>query len=152
MATPPVRSAELVEQIVESRLERQQQVLLSEGRPDFTAILDMAVLHRVVGGKQVMRAQLERLVELSQLPRVSIRVVPFEAGALPSENNKFIILSFAAPELTDVVFVEALTGDLYLETQHDLDLYHAAFKRLGAMAASPAASRSIVEAMINSYR
>ncbi len=62
--------------------------------------MDESVLHRVVGSPAIMRAQLERLLELSDLPTVTLRVIPYDAGALPAGNNKFIILRFALPTVS----------------------------------------------------
>jgi hypothetical protein len=151
-ATVPHHNPETIEQLVEARIARQQRVLLEGDPPDLRAILDASVLHRIVGGRNVMQAQLQRLAEASEMPRVTVRVVPYEAGALPVANNKFIILSFATAELADVVFVEGLTGDLYLERKEDIETYHAAFGELEGLAATPESSRAIIASMINSNR
>jgi transcriptional regulator with XRE-family HTH domain len=142
---------EVVEQRVEGRMARQQ-LLHAETAPHFEAVVDESVLHRVVGSMDVMQAQLERLLELSDLPNVTLRVIPYEAGALPAGNNKFIILGFAQPAVSDVVFIEGLTGDLYLEDPRDVETYNMTFRTLVALAASPDATRGIIAAMIPSYR
>jgi Domain of unknown function (DUF5753) len=151
-ATVPHHSPETIEQLIEGRMARQQRVLLADSPPDFQVILEISVLHRVVGDRMVMQAQLQQLIEASDMPHVTVRVVPYEAGALPVANNKFIILSFAKPELADVVFVEGLTGDLYLEGKDDVDTYHAAFMELAGLAATPGTSRAIIASMIKSDR
>jgi transcriptional regulator with XRE-family HTH domain len=151
-ATVPHRSPDAIEQLVEGRMARQQRVLLANSPPDFQAILEISVLHRIVGGRSVRQTQLQRLMEASEMPHVTVRVVPYEAGALPVANNKFIILSFASPELADVVFVEGLTGDLYLERKEDIETYQAAFQDLEGLAATPEASRDIIASMIKSDR
>jgi Domain of unknown function (DUF5753) len=79
-------------------------------------------------------------------------VIPYEAGALPAGNNKFIILGFAQPAISDVVFIEGLTGDLYLEDPRDVETYNLTFRTLVQLAASPDATREIIAAMIPSYR
>jgi hypothetical protein len=106
----------------------------------------------VVGSRDVMRAQLERLLELSERPNITLRVIPYEAGALPAGNNKFIILRFASAEVRDVVFIEGLTGDLYLEEPSDVETYIATFRTLVQLAKSPKATRGVIAAMIPSYR
>jgi hypothetical protein len=143
---------EAVELLIEGRIARQQRVLLAENPPQFRAILDASVLHRVVGSRAIMRAQLQRLLEASELPNVTIRVVPYEAGALPNANNKFIILSFATLALPDVVFFEGLTGDLYIERKEDIDTYNSAFQALERLAASPERTRGIITSIMRSYR
>jgi transcriptional regulator with XRE-family HTH domain len=141
---------EVVEQRVEGRMARQR-LLFSERVPHFEAVVDESVLHRVVGSRAIMRAQLERLLELSDLPGVTLRVIPYAAGALPAGNNKFIILRFALPTVSDVVFIEGLTGDLYLEDPDDVEVYNTTFRTLIHLAASPDTTREIIAAMIVSY-
>ena len=151
-AAVPTWAPEIVEQRVQGRLTRQERILDAENAPRFEAVVDESVLHRVTGSPAIMRAQLERLLELSELPSVTLRVIPYEAGALPAGNNKFIILRFAAPAITDVVFIEGLTGDLYLEEQSDVEIYNTTFRTLVQLAAPPDATREIIAAMIPSYR
>jgi transcriptional regulator with XRE-family HTH domain len=150
-AAVPHWSAEIVEQRVTGRVARQQ-ILREEDAPWFQAVVDESVLHRVVGSPDIMRAQIVRLLDLSELPRVSLRVIPYGAGALPAGNNKFIILGFAESTIPDVVFVEGLTGDLYLEEDEDIEVYSATFRALGEMAADLDATREILKAKIASYR
>jgi transcriptional regulator with XRE-family HTH domain len=143
---------DIVEQRVHGRMARQQQFLDRGNIPQFEAVVDESVLHRVVGSRIVMRAQLERLLELSEQPNITLRVIPYEAGALPAGNNKFIILKFASADVKDVVFIEGLTGDLYLEDPGDVETYGTAFTALVQLAKSPAETREVIEAMLPSYR
>jgi transcriptional regulator with XRE-family HTH domain len=145
------RVPDAVERIVEGRVARQRRILEGEDPPSFTAIIDVSVLYRVVGSRMIMRVQLQRLLDLSQLPNVTLRVVPYEAGALPVASNKFIILSFAAHALPDIVYIEGLTGELFLERKDDTDIYSAAFQALEELAASPEASRGIITSSLRSY-
>jgi Domain of unknown function (DUF5753) len=92
-----------------------------------------------------MRAQLQHLVEASRLPNISVRVLPYDAGLLPATNNKFIILSFSQPTLSEVVFIEGLTGDLYLDRPEDVATYADAFQAMLEMTASAEASRAIID-------
>lgn len=138
------RPSGALERTVEMRMERQERILGTENPPVFEAIIEVAVLHRIVGSSGVMRAQLEHLLEISKLPNVTIKVIPYEAGALPVANNKFIMLSFATLALPEVVYIEALTGEMFLERNEDIETYNAAFQALSALAASPEASRDII--------
>ncbi|HEV2377547.1 MAG TPA: DUF5753 domain-containing protein, partial [Streptosporangiaceae bacterium] len=147
----PRWSPDIVEQSVDARILRQQ-LLYSERAPRFETAMDESVLHRVVGSPDTMATQLERLVELSQLPHVSIRVIPYSAGALPAGNNKFIILRFAQPTVSDVVFIEGLTEDQYLDDSHDIEVYNVTFRTLRAMAWSDDETRDKMSAMIANYR
>ncbi len=150
-ATEPGLAPEAVEQRVQGRMTRQQLLFLEEG-PHFEAVMDESVLHRVVGSRAVMRAQLERLLDLSDLPSVTLRIIPYEAGALPAGNNKFIILSFGQPTVSDVVFIEGLTGDLYLDDPADVETYKATYRTLVTLAAGPDDTRETIEAVLPRYR
>jgi transcriptional regulator with XRE-family HTH domain len=149
-ATDPALPPEAVEQRVQGRTTRQQLLFVEDG-PRFEAVMDESVLHRLVGGPAVMRAQLERLLELSYLPSVTLRVIRYNAGALPAGNNKFIILSFAQPTVSDVVFIEGLTGDLYLDDPADVEVYRATYRTLVRLAADPGTTREIIEAVLPGY-
>jgi len=151
-AVLPHLDPDLVEQRVQGRMARQWQFLYREDVPRFEAVVDESVLHRVVGSRAVMRAQLEQLLELSKRPNITVRVIPYEAGALPAGNNKFIILRFASAEVKDLVFIEGLTGDLYLEDPGDVATYGTAFRTLLKLANSPKTTRGVIAAMIPSYR
>jgi hypothetical protein len=148
----PRRTPEEIERLIEGRIARQRRVLSAENPPQFRAILEPSVLHRIVGGRAIMHGQLQRLLEASELPNVTVKVVPFEAGALPNAINKFIILSFATLALPDVVYIEGLTGELYIERKEDTDAYNAAFQALERLAASPDETRGIITAILRSYR
>lgn len=150
-AMVPKLVPDVVEQRVQGRIARQQR-LFSEHPPRFEAVMDESVLHRVVGSPAIMRAQLERLLELADLPHITLRVIPYAAGALPAPNNKFIILRFAQPAVPDVVFIEGLTEDLYREEPHDVETYSTTFGALAQLAAEPDATRDIITMMIDSYR
>ena len=150
-AAVPKWVPEVVEQRVQGRMVRQQ-LLQSENAPRFEAVVDESVLHRVVASPPVMRAQLERLLQLSELPNVTLRVIAYEAGALPAGNNKFIILGFTRPEVSNIVFIEGLTGDLYLEDPRDVEVYNLTFRTLVKLAASPDETHEIITDTIRGYR
>jgi transcriptional regulator with XRE-family HTH domain len=149
-AAVPKWVPEVVEQRVEGRMIRQQ-LLFSEHPPRFEAVVDESVLHRVVGSPAVLKAQLKRLLELSDLPHVTLRVILYDAGALPAGNNKFIILRLPLPAVADIVFIEGLTGDLYLEDSHDVEVYNTTFRTLVRLAASPDKTRQVISTMIANY-
>jgi transcriptional regulator with XRE-family HTH domain len=150
-ATQPGLRPEAVEQLVHGRITRQK-LLFGEDVPRFEAVVDESVLHRVVGSPAVMRGQLERLLELSELPSVTLRVMPYSAGALPAGNNKFIILSFKLHTVSDIVFVETLTADLFLEDPADVESYRATYETLVRLAADPEATREAIVANMLRYR
>jgi transcriptional regulator with XRE-family HTH domain len=141
---------DIVEQRVHGRIARQQ-ILTGPNPPRFHAVIDESVLHRVAGSPAVMHDQLTRLLEISEFPNVSLGVIPFEAGALPSGNNKFIILSFARA-IADVVFVEGLTGDLYLDDPDEVEVYNQTFRALGELAGTTERARAKIASMIRAYQ
>ena len=149
-AAVPRWGPEVVKQRVDGRMARQQ-LLFSEHPPHFEAVVDESVLHRVVGSPAVMRAQLERLLLLANLSSLTLRVIPYGAGALPAGNNKFIILRFAQPAVSDVVFFEGLTRDECLMDPHEVEVYETTFRRLVDLAASPDATREMISVMITRY-
>jgi transcriptional regulator with XRE-family HTH domain len=145
-AAIPDAEPETIEQLVQGRLTRQQRLFRDDG-PRFDAVMDESVLHRVVGGPALMRAQFEHLLELSALPNVTLRIIRYEAGALPA-GNMFIILGFAQPEVPDVVYLEGLTGEVSLEAAADVEAYKTAYGTLVRLAADPEATRETISAVI----
>jgi hypothetical protein len=125
---------EVVRRLLGARYERRR-VLGGDQPARFSTILDEAVVRRVVGGAAVMRAQVQALIEQAELPNVEIRLLPFEAGAHPALESNFTIFEFAE-DVSDVVYVEGLLGEHYLESQTDLTRYRRVFDRLRALALS----------------
>jgi hypothetical protein len=133
-----------IDRLVRVRLERQE-LLKSDDAPELWLVLNEAVVRRVVGGPDVMRAQLARLVEASRLPNVTLQVVPYSAGAHPAMDGSFKVLGFPEPSDPSIVYVEYHTGALYIEKQQEVDRYRLAFDHLRAAAHSVAASRTLME-------
>jgi transcriptional regulator with XRE-family HTH domain len=131
----PRLSSEEIERRIEAKLTRQA-LLGQDDPPDFSAVLDEAVLHRMVGGPAVMSAQLGRLIEATNRPKVTIQVIPFTLGAHPGVESNFNILEMPSPT-PGVVFVEGLVGSIYLERSEELTRYRQIFERLQAIALSP---------------
>jgi transcriptional regulator with XRE-family HTH domain len=128
----PEISPERTEELIEVRLRRQR--LLDRDPPvRLDVILDEAVLHREVGGAAVMRAQLDRLVTMSERPNVSTRIIPYGAGAHPAMGSTFNILEFAGTVPT-VVYVEGLVGWIYVERPQDVARYRQVFEHLRTVA------------------
>jgi transcriptional regulator with XRE-family HTH domain len=129
---------------VAARVTRQK-LLTDQQPPEYWAILDEAVLHRVVGGPAIMRAQLLRLIEVSDLPHVTLQVVPYGAGAHAGMENPFLILGFPEPADPDVVYVENTTTGSYLEEPSDVYRYTLMFDHLRASALNPADTLQMVK-------
>lgn len=107
------------------RQQRQQALLERDPAPRLNIIIGENVLHRAVGGAQVLNAQLEHLQRLASRPQIDIRYVPFSAGAHPAVTGPFRILQFADADADspDIVYVEAETSASYLEKNHELAAY-----------------------------
>ena len=133
-----------VERLVEVRLARQE-ILARDDRPRLWAVIDEAVIHRVVGSASAMSGQLRHLVDSAQQGKTTIQVMPYLAGAHAGTTGPFVILDFE--ELTDpaVVYVETLAGDIYLEERSDVNRYTLAFDRLVAAALHPDESVRLIE-------
>jgi transcriptional regulator with XRE-family HTH domain len=134
-ATP----SEEIDRRVSLRLKRQD-LLTAEGPPRVWSVIDEAALRRPVGGRAVMRAQLNHLAEVAGLPNVTIQVVPFGRGGHAAASGSFTILRFGEPELPDVVYIEQLTTALYLEKPEDVDHYMEVMNHLSTQALTPARS------------
>jgi hypothetical protein len=127
---------EAVQSRVDLRLERQTLLPRPDG-PRLWAVVDEAALRRPVGGPQVMRAQLERLIEVESWPNVTLQVLPLTAGAHPTMIGAFTILRFQDNELPDVVYIEHLTNALYLDKPDDVDRYYHVMENICVRGAEP---------------
>jgi hypothetical protein len=143
-------AAEDIERRVELRLARQA-LLTRPGPPRLWAVVEEGVLRRPVGGPRVMRAQLERLIELAQLPSVVLQILPFGAGAHPAMVGAFSILRFADDDLPDVVYLEHLTGALYLDKREDVLRYLHVMESISVRATRPADSPVVLAEVAKEY-
>jgi transcriptional regulator with XRE-family HTH domain len=121
---------------VDLRLERQRMFDRSDG-PIFWAVIDEAALRRPIGGSEVMRAQLEHLIDLMRQPNITIQVMPFSFGGHSAEGGAFSVLRFPDRDLPDVVYVEQLASALYLDKREDVDRYTAVMERLCSVSTTP---------------
>jgi len=153
-------SAEDRERAVEVRLQRQALLRRRLPQPPLLeAVLSEAVLRRVVSSHTVMTGQLAHLLDVSELPNASVRVVPLAAGPHPGAvAGSFVILDFpatnggrAVPE-PSVVYSESLTGALYLDKPDELRAYEDAWQGLVALALPEAESRDMIKAIIGEMR
>ena len=133
-----------VERLVEVRLARQK-ILTRDDRPRLWAVVDEAVIRRVVGGTEVMRGQLHYLADSAQQGKTTIQVVPYRAGAHAGTTGPFVILDFEEPTDPAMVYVETLAGDIYLEERSDVNRYTHAFDRLPAASLHPDDSVQLIE-------
>ena len=144
-AAPRVSSDEEVERMVEVRQVRQRRLTEDDEPPEYWAVLNEAVLRRVVGHPETMRAQLFHLVKLAELPHVTIQVLPFASGVHPAMGGSFMLLGFPERKDRDIAYVDTETGGLYLEAPKEVERYKELFTRLRANAMHPEESVSLTK-------
>jgi DNA-binding XRE family transcriptional regulator len=136
-----------IERRVELRAARQA-VLTRPDPPRLWAVIDEAALRRPVGSPEIMRAQLERLIEATRLPNVTLQVLRFRAGAHPAMVGAFSILRFADADLPDVVYLEHLTGAIYLDKREDVRQYLHVMETVSVRSAAPDATPGILTGIL----
>jgi len=149
-ALPETSTAD-IEKRVQVRLRRQERVSAEESPLRLWAVLDEAALHRVVGSRLVMREQLEHLAEMSQLPHITVQVLPYEVGAHPGLNGQYAILEFPDAADSSVVYIEGVTSDLYLEKAADVQKYSVMYEHLRAQALNVDQSRQFITDIAKEY-
>jgi transcriptional regulator with XRE-family HTH domain len=135
-----------IERRVELRMARQQ-ILASGDAPHLWAILDEAAIRRVVGGQLIMKAQLLHLANSAEHGRTTIQVLPYSAGPHPGQAGPFIILGFAEPTEPEVVYMETVGGNLYVDKPEEVRLFSTVFDQLRAVALSPSQSAAMLQAL-----
>nr|WP_203615905.1 helix-turn-helix transcriptional regulator [Streptomyces sp. SID13726] len=145
----PNDTDEELDRRVDLRLRRQGLLARPEA-PTLWVVMEEAVLHRVVGGPEVMREQIERLLEVSELEHVSVDVVPFTAGAHVGVCAPFTYFRFEEPELPDIVYTEILSGAMYLDQRSDVSAHLEAHNRMSLLT-SDADSRALLHRMRKEY-
>lgn len=134
-----------IERRVALRTGRQRMLYRADPPPPHLwAVVDEAALRRPIGGPEVMCGELEFLIEVGRRPNITIQVLPFHAGGHAAAGGAFSLLRFPEPDLPDVVYMEQLTGALYIDERRDVDTYVEAMERLCLEAASPEASLELL--------
>jgi hypothetical protein len=139
---------EEIERRVNLRMTRQKLLTRADKPPRLWAVVDEAALRRPIGGAEVMRAQIERLIEATHQPNVTLQVLPFAVGGHAAEGGAFTILRFPEPDLPDAVYVEQLTSALYLDKREDVDRYMEAMERLCIESEPPGRSVEILSGIL----
>jgi hypothetical protein len=147
----PAPDPEQTDRWIALRVARQRR-LTDEDSVLLWTVLNEGALRRVVGGPEVMVEQLARLIEVAELPNVTVQVLPFSAGAHPAIDSPFMILGFPDRGDQDVVYVEHMTQALYLETSPEVDGYTLAFDHLRARALDPDKSLARLVAIMEDHR
>jgi len=141
----------VLEQRVAVRMARQA-VLIREPPPTLWAVLDEAVLRRPIGGPDVLRRQLLRLIEAGDRPTITIQVLPFAVGAHHGLAGSFILLEFAAGTSEPLVYCEGMTGGVFRSRPEDLHSYQKSFEALREAAYAPDKSLEFIAAVAQGER
>jgi transcriptional regulator with XRE-family HTH domain len=136
---------ETLERRVMARMARQE-ILTRPDPPEIWAVLDDPVVSRPVGGADVMREQLQHLIDMSTRPNtpLTLQVLPLSVGAHPGMNGPFVLLQFTSPTDPPMVYLETATDGLYLEETPDIERYTLRFNHLVARALGPDESRNMI--------
>ncbi|MFD8032819.1 helix-turn-helix domain-containing protein [Streptomyces sp. NPDC059717] len=145
----PNENEEDLQRRVDLRLTRQR-LLEGSDAPTLWVVMEEAVLHRVVGGAEVMREQVDRLLEVSELDHISLDVVPFTAGAHVGACAPFTYFRFEEPELPDIVYSEILSASVYLDQRSDVVAHLEAHNRMSLLTSS-ADSKALLNRMRKEY-
>jgi transcriptional regulator with XRE-family HTH domain len=126
-----------VDRVIEIRLKRQE-LLKRDEPPQLFFVLDEAVIRRIVGGKDVMRYQLQQLIEAAEMPNITVEVVPFTAGLVPGLQAPFVIYEFSDAADDELLYLESPRGDMVIRDDAEvIPSYHDDFERLRRASLGP---------------
>ncbi|MFB9247843.1 DUF5753 domain-containing protein [Sphaerisporangium melleum] len=145
--TLPTADREEIEGRLEARI-RRQALLAKADPPHLWAIMNEGALRRGVGGRKVMHAQLQALLDATESPNISPQVVPFQGGAHPGMHDSFIVMQFDQGN-ADAIYLESMTNDLFLESETDIERHNQVFEHLRAISSSPVATRKLIAAALS---
>jgi len=143
------RGAEMdeVDQRVNFRM-RRKSLLHRADAPKLWTVVDEAALRRPIGGVQVLRDQLIDLRAATDLPNVTIQVMPFGVGGHSAAGGAFSILRFPENDLDDMVYIEQMIGATYLHKPEELEFYTIAMDHLCAESPPPSHTPGILSKLI----
>ncbi|MBX6391060.1 MAG: helix-turn-helix domain-containing protein [Frankia sp.] len=142
-------SKEDMERRVGVRMSRQR-LLRRPNPPRLWVVIDEAAVRRPIGGPKIMRAQIEHLLELMNQPWLTLQLMPFDFGGHAADGGAFSILRFPERDMSDVVYLEQLTGAAYLDKREDVDRYMEAMDRLCVDSLTPARTAEVLRKIANS--
>jgi transcriptional regulator with XRE-family HTH domain len=132
-----------IERHVALRMQRQA-LLTRAGAPRFWAVMDETAVRRPIGGPAVMRAQIDRLLDATKLPNVTLQLALFSSGPHAGTYGPFVLFRFAMPELPDMVYSEYLTGAVYLDARSEVATHLEVMDRMAAQAATAHRTKEIL--------
>lgn len=114
--------------------------------------MDEAATRRVVGGRAVMAAQLRHALDMMNRPNITVQVIPFDTGAHPGMPGAFVLMEFRDELDPELVYVDTLAGDIFLEADDDVRRYRQMFDYLRAGALSPADSAKLISSVAEGWK
>jgi transcriptional regulator with XRE-family HTH domain len=138
-----------VERALEQRLARQKAVFDRPAPVELSVILNWLVLELPVGGAEVMRGQLARLLEAAELPNVSVRVLGKDAGYHVGLDGPFVLLTV---DDRDMAYDAASGAGRLLQNPADVQKFHIKYDRVGDLAAPVGPSRTMLEQAMENFR
>ncbi|MDT0305047.1 helix-turn-helix domain-containing protein [Streptomonospora wellingtoniae] len=145
------QDAAATERAADARMERQE-ILDREDAPRLWAVIDESVLLRPAGGRDVMRAQIEKLIQVSEeVNTIKVQVLPLEVGLHPGTAGSFTLLDFPNPADPSIVYIENRTDGLYLEESPEVETYRDAWDDIRVMALHPEASAERMRTLIQNH-
>ncbi|MET7513450.1 helix-turn-helix transcriptional regulator [Streptomyces sp. NPDC005480] len=133
----------VVERHVALRMQRQE-LITRENAPRLWMVMDETALRRPVGGPDVMRGQIDRLLEVMELANVTLQIAEFASGPHPGTYGPFVLFRFAMSELPDMVYSEYLTGAVYLDARPEVATHLEVMDRMAAHAATAHRTKDIL--------
>lgn len=138
----PQYATDDIEQRIDVR-RRRQRILARPGAPHLWAVIDESVLHRPIGGRKVLNAQINALLDATSMPHITVQILTYDRNTNAAEGA-FTMLRFAEKELPTLVYIEHLTGALYLDRLDEVEAYGRVRDTLAVDAETPEDSRQIL--------
>ncbi|WP_405718823.1 helix-turn-helix domain-containing protein [Streptomyces sp. NBC_00046] len=132
-----------IERHVALRMQRQS-LLTRPDAPKLWVVMDETVLRRPVGSVEAMRKQIDRLLEATEMPHVTLQIAEFSTGHHPGTYGPFVLFRFGVPELPDMVYSEYLTGAVYFDARPEVASYLEVMDRMAAQAATAQRTKEIL--------
>ena len=142
----PSESAEAIERRVALRM-RRQHILTRADPPHLWIIVEEAALGRRIGGSPIWSEQIDRVLEAARHQHITVQVLADDVAGPTLTDGAFTMLRFAESDLPDIVYLQQLTGALYLDKRADLDAYRAVANQLSVHASPPECTSGLLEAL-----
>ncbi|MEU1202532.1 helix-turn-helix transcriptional regulator [Streptomyces sp. NPDC005813] len=140
----PTAPSSEVERRVEMRM-RRRELLHRADTPQLWAVIDESVLLRVLGSRDVMREQLEYLMDMAERPHVTLQIVPLDVTNASAPAIPITYLRFGGLDLPDIVYLEHIRSANFLEDRDETEEYRLALDRLGDEALTPRESLALLK-------